>query len=653
VVVPAETLRQQGAIDMNSAMVNASGVQPSMAGGYGFADNYTIRGLAMRFLRDGLPDGTSQNGYWRTMYDVERIEVLKGPGSALYGSGQPGGTVNVVSKQPRAGFGAELGGMVGSYDAYGAYADVWGSLDDADRVQGRLIIDREQKKGYRDLEREITEFSPSLRIEIADDKVLTLDYDHRKNEIVPDNYGIVFNVDRKLADSDDDAKYYSPMNYADQTIDRVSVVHDWKLADNLDMRTALIYDKRDLDMLRNAGGNGGNAANAMTGRNIRTQEDDMSFFTAQNELIWQTRTGSIGHTVLAGVEYSDIDMDTVRVGYNLPNIANIDDPVVPETTIRGIAPVGSQGFDRDLSMRDLGFYLQEQMEIGKQIKVRLGVRSDRIDARDAGFQGVTSQNARRYRVIDVDDTLVSGTAGVVWQPTPEWSLYAGWSSGRFENVATEGAAIPAEPEESSQKEVGVKAQLFQGVLDFNLAAFDTERENYFITLPGATTATPDGHDTIKGVDLDLGLRPAPGVSLLANVLVQDPEVESNVLASNTVVVPAVRDESIRGGLPTGVAKRSARLWGTYDFQDAALAGWGVGLGAIYKGESYADSLNLYRVPSYTVWEAAVYYRTAQWDATVNIRNLTDKTYYTSPTFSGALPAEPRNAMLTVRYRIGQ
>ncbi|SDC87906.1 TonB-dependent Receptor Plug Domain [Cupriavidus sp. YR651] len=85
-VIPDTVLRAQGAVDMNYALQNSAGVQPQLAGGYGFANNYTIRGLAMRFLRDGYLDGPSQNGYYRTMYDVDRIEVLKGPGSALYGS---------------------------------------------------------------------------------------------------------------------------------------------------------------------------------------------------------------------------------------------------------------------------------------------------------------------------------------------------------------------------------------------------------------------------------------------------------------------------------------------------------------------------------------------------------------------------------------
>ncbi len=86
-VVPAALLKEQGVINMNDAMRNVSSVQPLMGGGYGFANNFTSRGLPLSFFRDKMPDGTSpQNGYYRTMYDVERIEVLKGPGSALFGA---------------------------------------------------------------------------------------------------------------------------------------------------------------------------------------------------------------------------------------------------------------------------------------------------------------------------------------------------------------------------------------------------------------------------------------------------------------------------------------------------------------------------------------------------------------------------------------
>ncbi|MEN3294089.1 MAG: iron complex outerrane recepter protein [Burkholderiales bacterium] len=639
VVVPSTLLREQGVLDMNRALDNASGVQPVMGGGYGFANNYTIRGLPMRFLRDGYPDGPSQNGYWRTVYDIDRIEVLKGPGSALYGSGQPGGSVNVVTKPPRKGFGAEVGALVGSFNTRGTYADVWGSV--GPNLAARLIADVEKSDGFRRLGRDIKEISPSFTWSIDADKSLTLDFDHRDIKVTPDNYGILFDSRARVASVPRETRYYSPMNFANQKIDRITASHDWRITGDLIMRTALVHDRRDLDMLRNAGGNGGNAANQFTGRSIRSQSDDARSTMLQNEFVWKTRSGSIGQTVLAGVEYNATDIDTVRVGYNLPNIANIFAPVVPEATIAGLAPVASQGFNRKLSSNTWGVYLQDQVEFGEQFKVRAGVRGDRVRADDVGSQGTVA--ARR---IEVHDTLTSGALGAVWQPTRDLSLYAGYSSGAFVNVATESTALSVEPEKSTQKEVGVKATFLDGRADANVAVFDTTRDHFYITLPGALSPTPDGKERTRGIELDLSARPLAGLSLLANLTLQDPQTESNALASNPIL--GVTNRSIAGTLPTGVAKKTARLWGTYEFQNAALKGWGFGMGATYKGDSYADNLNLYKVPGYTIYDAALFYRTKKWDASLNLRNLTDRTYYSNPTFAGALPGESRNAMLAVR-----
>lgn len=648
VVVPSEVLRQQGVLDMNRAMDNVSGVQPTLAGGYGFANNYMIRGLPMRFLRDGYPDGTSQNGYWRTMYDVDRIEVLKGPGSALYGSGQPGGTVNVVTKPPRKGFGVEVGAMGGSFGTWGTYADAWGSI--SPNLTARLIADTEHSDGFRGLKRDINEISPTIAWAIDSDKTLTIDFDHRDIKVKPDNYGILFDNQGRIANVPRETRYYSPMNTTEQTIDRLTLTHDWRINADLSMKTALIEDQRDLHLLRNGGGSAGNATNSSTGRQIRDQVDDARYTTLQNEVIWKTKTGSIGHTVLGGVEYNSTRNDTVRVGYNLPSIANINAPVVPETSLAGLAPVPGQGFNRKLSLDSWGLYVQDQMEISEQFKVRAGLRGDRVRARDTGLEGKSATNTVISREIKINDTLPSGSLGAVWQPTRDLSFYAGYSAGSFVNLATEPTAISTEPEKSSQKEIGIKSTFLGGRADVNLAVFETQRDHYFITLPQNNgVPTPDGKDKTRGIELELSLRPIAGLSLLGSFSVQNPRTLSENTATNATL-GVTTPRSIAGTMPTGVAKRNARIWGTYDFQDAALKGWGIGLGVTYKSDSYADSLNLYRVPSYTIFDGALYYRTKKWEASLNLANLTDRTYYVSPTFSGALPGESRSAMLTVRYR---
>ena len=251
-VVPVETLREQGVQTMNDAMRNVSSVQPQHGGGYGYANNYNSRGLSINFLRDDLPDGTAQNGYFRTMYDIKRIEVLKGPGSALFGSGGPGGSINVVTKKPQAQYHLEVGTTFGSFATRGGYVDLTGTMTEG--VTGRLIVDTERTDGIRGLGREISEFLPSVMFNYADDKTLLIDVDVRDIKVKPDNYGILFDSKGKIADVSDNTRYYTPFDYSEQHINRITATHDWAISNVLSMRTALSNDSRDLDFIRNAGG---------------------------------------------------------------------------------------------------------------------------------------------------------------------------------------------------------------------------------------------------------------------------------------------------------------------------------------------------------------------------------------------------------------
>ncbi|MDE2402558.1 MAG: TonB-dependent receptor [Burkholderiales bacterium] len=638
VVVPLAVLHDQGVTEMNQALANVSGVQPVMAGGYGFANNYAIRGQAMRFLRDGYVDGTSQNGYWRTFADVERIEVLKGPGSALFGAGQAGGTMNVATKQPERQFGAEVSAGLGSFGSQRASADMTGPL--SDKVAARLIVNTEKSDGWRDLSRDIQEVLPSLTWWINDQHTLKIDYDHRELKVKPDNYGLIFDVNAHIVPLDPaNTSYYSPMNFSDQTIDRLTLAHDWTIAPDLTMRTALIQDHRDLSMLRNAGGNVGNASKQMTGRNVRTQTDDVRYTQLQNEVVWKWGPASMRHTILGGVELSDTSMQSQRVGYNLPNIADIYRPVVPETSLAGLTPVTSQGFDRRITSTGWGLYVQDQVALGEQFKLRAGLRTEQVRVKDDGLQGGTTRT--------VADTLhwTTGSLGAVWQPSSTTSLYAGWSNGKFVNLSTEPSKIASSldgsvtPEASDQIELGAKLSWLAGKLDLTSALFETRRSHYYITLPDSGgNPTPDGADRTQGLEFDLNGRPLPGLTTQANFVWQDAKSTANLAA-------------ISGKRPSGVAQTGSRIAATYRLPSNHWHGWGVGAGATYKGASYADSANLYRVPSYVVVDGSVFYETPSWEVRLDLRNLADRRYFVSPTFSGALPGEGRSAYLTATYRV--
>lgn len=642
ITIPRAVLEDQGSKGMNDALMNVSGVQQNYAGGYGFADNFNIRGLNMRWLRDGIVDGSTQNGYYRTTTDIEAIEVLKGPGSALYGSGQPGGNVNIITKQPTDKTIARLEVGAGSYDTQRVSGDFGGSVNG---IATRLNVGYERSDGFRGVGREITEILPSVRFNLNDTQTLTLDYDYRDIKITPDNYGISFNASRQLVTAPGrDVRLYSPMNYANQEINRFAAIHEWKPTEDFKLKTSMVYDHRDIGFLRNGGANVVNNANVITGRSIRNQKDDADYFTFTSEGVYKFNTGSLGHTFLGGLEYQDTQIDSVRVGYNLPNIANANNPVVPESTLAGIPAQAAQGFNRKLDSTTRSIYIQDQVQITEQFKIRAGIRSDNVDFSDKGSQGVTA-----FRRIADEHTLTSNQLGAVYQPIPELSLYAGVSKGAFINIATEAAALSKDPETSKSKEIGAKAVLFDGRLDLNVALFKAKRSNYFVTLPGTTIATPDGKDETSGIEVDAIGAISSDVKLLANYTHINPKNVSDNLATlalvQTTAIP------VKGNLPTGVAKDSARVWLTWQPTSEFWHGLGAGLGATYKGDSYADSLNLLEVPSYTVYDAAIFLRQKKWDLTVNFKNITDKTYYSVPTFIGALPGDPRSVMATLRFNL--
>ncbi|SFO39878.1 TonB-dependent receptor [Nitrosospira briensis] len=642
-VVPASLLREQGVIEMNDAMRNVSSVQPHMGGGYGFANAFTSRGLSLSFLRDNIPDGSHQNNYFRTMYDVDRIEVLKGPASALFGVAGPGGSINMITRKPQNDFNLSAGTMLGSFGTRNGYVDVTGAIPYVPNVAGRLIADMEHTDGFRGLERNIVEASPSFIWRIAPDKTLLVDYDHREIKIKPDNYGILFDINSNIANVSRETRYYSRFNKTDHTVNRLGLTHNWTISDALTMRTSFVYDARTLELLRNAGGNQGNGEGISTARTAYQQFDNAGYTILQNEFIWKTSTGPVKHTFLGGFEYKNTDINLVRHTYTLPNIS-IFNPVV-ETSINGAGITRAPTFDRRISSDQTSFYAQDQIDLTDQFKLRLGIRNDLVQYSDKGFQAISGNY--RYREIVQTKSLTTYSTGGVYQPTKNLAFYAGYSTGAFINLATESQALSTAPETSDQIEVGAKTTLLDDKVDLNVALFQTNRNNFFVILPGSDgIATQDGKDRSRGVEVSLGVRPISGFSIIGTGVWMDPETLANNVVTNSVLGVT---RSVHGSRPTGVATHMGNLWTSYQIQNGLARGLMFGFGVTYKGDSYADSLNLLKVPSYVVLDAAVSYRIKRVDLALNIKNLTDKTYYTNPTFAGALPGNPLSAFGSIRF----
>ncbi|HSQ03590.1 MAG TPA: TonB-dependent receptor plug domain-containing protein, partial [Burkholderiales bacterium] len=359
-VVPQALIRDQAAYSVDASIRNVSGVAQSSASNYGFFNNYLVRGLNANFLRDGVPDGLTINGYARTLADVESVEVLKGPGSALYGSGAPGGTINLITRKPRLEPETVIAGTVGSFDTRRVLFDVTGPLGNASAA-GRLVADYARSAGYRGLSSEYSEFIPSLQWRPNAHNTVRVNLDYRDLKSTSDTVGIPFRASTiaalnspKLVEIGRDAKLYTPFANVTQTISRASVNHEMNVTPNVTIRQNLVYLNRDLDLLRNAAGANFTGATTLANRALRDQSDDASELIYQLEPVWKLTFGAAKHTLLTGFEYHRTDIDTRRSQANLAPIQNVFAPIVPEQSKEAL--LFAPHFDRKLSANQLGVY---------------------------------------------------------------------------------------------------------------------------------------------------------------------------------------------------------------------------------------------------------------------------------------------------------
>ena len=636
VVIPEQILRDQDVRTLDVALTNASAVAPSFGGGYGFGDNFVIRGLPMRFLRDGLPDGPTTVGYHRTLADVASIEVLKGPGSALYGRAESGGSVNLTSRAPADTWGLDALASYGSFDTIALLGDVTGPLTEG--ANARLIGNYERSDGYRGLARRYVDILPSVAVELGDHK-LTFDYDHRDQNAVVDNYGLPFTTARVIADIAPTSRFYSAFNRVNQVIHRFTIADTLKARDDLTLRAAVVYDTRAIDIRRNVGSAVINAAGIMTGRGGRLQTDRNDYWTGQAEAVWTPRTGDVQHTILLGAEYASTNMATVRRTYSLPNVSIVHGRADAPETLAVLA--GSiAAFDRKITSDTLSVYAQEQIDIADTVKIRGGIRYDSVDLVDNGLVGTV---ARR---IAGDTGLVSWQVGAVYKPAEAVSFYAGYAKGKFLALNTESSALSPIPESSSQIEAGVKTSFMGGKVTANLAAFETTRDDFFVTLLAGADPVQVGSQKSHGVEFDIVAAPLPGLNIIANAAYINARNRSSALASVTGIA---NNQPVLGKRLGSTPEWSGSLWASYEIQPgSALAGVNVGAGVVYKDAVFADQLELLRVPGYAVMRAALGYRTKHVDVQVTVNNIANVRYYTVPTGVGAQVGDPRSVQLTVR-----
>jgi iron complex outermembrane receptor protein len=626
-VVPQQVLREQQVTQLDEALRNVSSVTSNTL--FGNFTNFTIRGFSNAPV---LRNGFRQYGNLRSVPEtagLEQIEVLKGPASILFGDLQPGGAINVVSKQPLAEPFYEAEIQVGSRDFFRPRIDITGPLTTEGNLRYRFNALVQNDSGFRGFDQNYERFflAPVLAWEIDDRTDITFDlgftYDKQ-----PLDFGLVAFGDG-VVDVPRDRITNEPADESDKTFLNAGYLLEHRFNENWRLVNAFryfdqsyfasfyfptIFDEETGDLLRS----------------FQTRDLDFQTYSLQTNIVGEFTTGAIGHTLLFGV---DLSRQTENFfGQFTPPISplNIFDPVYGATPRPDIAELPTL-IDNFTAQNRLGVYLQDQIDLFDNLKLLAGIRYDTVEQRRE--QNPSFTNEEGSEVTQSDDAFTP-RIGLVYQPIPAISLYGSYSRSFNPNAVTTVTGDFLEPERGEGWEVGVKAELNPGLFA-TLAYYDIRKQNVATSDP----VNPDfslatGEQRSQGVELDLTGELLPGWNLIAAYAYTDARVtqDTDIPTGNRLV---------------NVPRHSASLWTTYTVQTGDLQGLGFGVGLNYVGNRVGDLENTYNLGDYLLTNAAIFYQRDRYRVALNFRNIFDVNHFVASNAGGRTSGIQVGAPFTV------
>lgn len=636
-VVSEPLFEEQGALVLGDALRNVSGLNVQTQ--TGVADFFVVRGFDSVSSGLVLTDGANEPEIsFYQLYNIERVEVLKGPGAFLYGGSPIAGTVNMVRKQPEPGNFLDLGVTGGSFGTYGGHLDA--NVTSGGRLDFRVNGLWQDSEGYRDDKpSEVRAVNPAFTWRPGADSSLNINAELVDVSFSPDaGLPIVqdFSLLRgpRIADVDRTTSYQSPYDVSDQQIRRVQADYQAAINDRLVVRNKAYYRRLDWD-------SNGTIFNGVfpspfgevVSRSLILLDDRQEFVGDQLEVLWSAQTGSVRHELLAGVEVGRFaDRFTLDIGI-LP-VIGLQNPA--ETAVGPVVTIPGFSTAADAESVVIAPYLIDQIALSDRFQVVLGARFDAIDYEDP----VTSTER--------DDSQLSPMLGLVYSPVPTFSLYAN-AARSFAPPSTR-VVGEREPEESLQTEVGAKTELWDGKLQATLALYELEREN--MAIPDATGFTQQiGSQRSRGLELELAAEPLPRLRTLFSYAYTDAELtrfSELVMVGFNPPTFGVVDRS--GNAPAFAPEHIANLWVSRRFGN----GFGVGVGGRYLSEQMIAEDNAFELDASTTFDAALFYDVRDWRLNLNFKNLTDEEYFTRGFGStSVIPAEGFAVYGGVEYRMGR
>lgn len=593
-----------------------------------FSDSYLIRGFGAQQAINGL--GFQRSQHPSDLANVERLEVLKGPASVLYGEMEPGGTINVVTKQPLDYYQAEASAEYGRYDHYRTTLDVTGPLND--KVRARLNLAYQDSNASLDhWEYNRVFVAPTVTMDLTDRTNLTIEATYSGNEwtALPGGAPIEGALVRNP-----NGDYRASFNSAwrDATTERNSAYLNTRLThaltDNIDARLSYAYTRNEGDWQEYAPL--GLAADQRTLNRAIFVGDDTS--QTDHEIIadlsGQIAMGAVSHKFVAGVNYRDSSLARPTRLYGADPV----DLYAPVNTGMDLSPgnlLRDRDFDQDNKI--LAGFAQNRMTIKERWHLLTGVRYTDSEQSQVNRDLLASTTTPA----SLNETAWTYQLGLVHDLNDTASVYISRADSFVPQTGTTSGLKPVKAEESVQYETGVRVGL--GRMQLDVAGFVITKDNTAISdpaNPGSVLA--EGKARSKGGELTLSGYLSQDLFLSLGYGYTDTEV---LRSDNTAV---------EGNPFANVPLHTASLQTRYHL--AALPGVSLGGTLVYAGERAGDPTNTFDLPSYTRFDLAAYYmisNSLELDLLAN--NVTDEEIYSPGSFSGVLREEGRTYLARVKY----
>jgi iron complex outermembrane receptor protein len=669
-VVPREVLEDQKFTEISQAVNNVSGViAPDGRQAFGS----WIRGfLTYTYYKDGVRMDQNATNNLPNNVDVDRVEVLKGPASILFGHGEPGGLINLVTKQPLEKPYTAIETQIGSWNTYRTTLDTTGPLTKDNTLLYRLnaawddasyFIDNYHTRDYY--------FAPTLRWDIDPQTYLTLQGTFRKyvgqdSETAPALTGPGPNSTTpwwSFAWGTGGApatilprgqNLTQPWGRGNGTEGNAGFLfshdlnEDWNIKERFHTQLATFthFELFPASYTNNA------PFELYTYPEGLVSSSTQSYYTS-TELTGKVKTGFVDHTLFLGVDYQHFNEQGLLYFGALNGPTATINALFPSLTQTNFQPYLLDPTSRlDYGNHEtwFGVSFQDQIKLPYNIFILAAGRYDHLRELDPTTNQVTTDAQR-----------VTPRFGLLWRPIPEVSLYGSYLS-NFGSLPATNVGAPLPPESAQQWEVGVKTELFDNKLTATIAYYDLTKQNIAYPVPTDPTGLHQlalGEARNRGFEFDFageilpGWKVIGGYSYIASEITKDahcdPTSYSNWVANpfggpapggcvldnyslytlgNPVLLGIFGNEGKRLG---GVPRNSGSLWTTYEFQDGSpLKGLKVGGGAVARSLAQGDNWNDYHLPGYATVQLMASYTTNIYDRKttfqLNVDNLLDTRY---------------------------